>query len=135
LSAGAALDAVRARQLFIDTIRLAASRLPRVVGPHCMSVSLYPPRGEVTFIPDEGLLERRPFPSPLDDPRLQTTFFIRPAALSDPREAAPADAAYTPWLVVGDDLVVSHTLVQGTTAPFIYSRGEFAFSVGGGAHQ
>jgi hypothetical protein len=30
-------------------------------------------------------------------------------------------------------MVVSHTLVQGTTEPFIYSRDQFEFSVGGGA--
>jgi hypothetical protein len=130
---GLAMDASRARGLFVETIRLAASRHPRVVGSHCMSVSLYPPRGDVMFIPDKRLMERRPFPPPLDDPQLQTTTFVHPAPSTDRREEAPAESSYTPWLIVGDHLVVSPTLVQGTTAPFIYSRGEVEFSVGSAA--
>lgn len=131
LRAGAAMDADAARTLFVDAIRLAASRRPRVVGPHCMCVLLYPPRGDITFIPSPELVEPRPLPPPFNEPRLQTTMFVGPASPTDRREAAPADAAYTPWLVVGDDLVVSHSLVQGTTAPMIYSRGPFEFHVGG----
>lgn len=130
---GAAMNADAARTLFVETMRLAASRRPRVVGPHCMTVMLYPPRCDVRFIPDPANIEQRPLPPPFDDPRLRTTMFVHPAAQTDRREAAPLDAAYTPWLVVGDDLVVSHSLVQGTTAPMIYSRGQFEFHVGGGS--
>ena len=131
LENGAAMDPDAARRLFVHAIRTAASRRPRVVGPHCLSVSLYPPKGEIKFIPDPVLIEHRPLPAPFDDPRLGTTAFIHPAPTADRREAAPADAAYTPWLIVGDDMVVSHTLVQRTTLPFIYSRGQFEFHVGG----
>jgi hypothetical protein len=131
LRGGIATDADSTRQLFVDTIRLAASRRPRVIGPHCMTVLLYPPKGEIRFIPDPALTEARPLPGIFNDPRLGTTAFIAPAPTGDRREAAPADAAYSPWLIVGDHLVVSHTLVQRTASPFIYSRGQFEFHVGG----
>jgi hypothetical protein len=133
LRSGAAMNAEAALRVFVETIRLAASRRPRVVGPHCMTILLYPPRGDIKFIPDPALVEQRRLPPPLDDPRLGTTMFVHPAPADDQRETAPADAAYTPWLIVGDDMVVSHSLVQGTSEPMIYSRGSSEFHVGGGS--
>lgn len=132
LQSGAAMDAEAARTIFVDAIRLAASRRPRVVGPHCMSILLYPPRADITFIPDPALVERRPLPPPFDQPQLRTTLFIHPAAAADRQQTAPADAAYTPWMIIGDDMVVTHTLVQKTTAPLVYRdrTGRFAFHVG-----
>ncbi len=131
LRSGAASNVEASQALLVDAIRLAASRRPQVVGPHCMCVLLYPPRGDITFIPAPALVEQRPFPPPFDNPLLQTTMVIHPASPTDRRETAPANAAYTPWLIVGDDMVVTHTLVQGTSAPMIYSRGAFEFHVGG----
>jgi hypothetical protein len=96
-----------------------------------MTVLLYPPRGEIRFIPDPSATESREFPAPFNLPHLQTTAFVRPAPSSDRREAAPANSAYGPWLIVGDDMVVAPSIVMGTTQPFIYSRGPFEFHVGG----
>ena len=131
LAAGKASDRAGARDLLVETVRAVSKSQPGTVGPHCMSVLLYPPEGEVTFIPHELDTGPRPLPSPFDDPRLGTTLFVRPVDPGDPLRVAPANAVYNPWLIVGDDLVVAPSLVSGTTDPFIYSRGQFKFSVSG----
>ena len=99
LQAGAALDHHAAETLFVEVIRRVASERPGVVGPHCMSIYIYPPRAEVRFIPDSRLVEERSLPGPMQ--KLGVTFAIGPAPVDDTLEAAPVGGVYAPWMVLG----------------------------------
>jgi hypothetical protein len=81
-------------QVLIDTIRLAASKKPRLVGEDCMCVYLPPPSSrvaEVVFVPPQ-------------EQRL--------AVVGRHREELPA--AFSPW-VVGHGLIAAPSMVVGSS--------------------
>jgi hypothetical protein len=84
------------RSLLVGAIRTASTRHPNLIGPHCMSVLLRPPRCDITFLPSTQ---------------------------------RPNDELRSPWLVVGDDLLVSHAVMQGPQSAFGVKRGGFEIMV------
>jgi hypothetical protein len=129
LGAGAAADHRAAEALLVETIRRVAAQRPGVVGPHCMSIQIYPPRVSVRFVPDPGLTEERSLPAPLD--KLGVTFAIGTAPVRDVRQAAPVGGVYAPWMVLGDRFVVSHSFMPVGAGPLSYVCGPFEVVVAG----
>jgi hypothetical protein len=111
--------------ILVGAIREAADRF-RGIGKNCMSIRIRPPAATVRFVPDPAAAAPRPFPAPFDAPHLQTTMFLGPAPLGDTSPTAPSNAAYWPWIILRDQMVVSHALALGsTTDPWRFSLEDF----------
>lgn len=94
-------DPVACEQILARGVRTMSSREPELIGPHILTVSIPAPQGTA-----------------------EAHVCFRPYGGNGTPPGPVGPLAYMPWMVLGDDLLVPPSAIQGTYGPMIFEGGK-----------